>query len=598
MSINEKEIYVNIYHYITKELDAWYDDSIFTKNSIKELGKLYYNRILQKVENSNTDLLNKVIKDMIKESSQNDYYTSLCKILYFKNLPKTVLNDVERKYNEIFIDKYNAVMHSYQIELSKINTNLLEIKSDIDKIKNTPPTYSFMRDISTDEKKIYELNSKCNWLRSRKEMLKFITNYVTSQLSEFCDIQNPHSIEKAKKRETIKLCKEISYNVDSLFSPYLEYINILEDDLNRPYALFYKVKIFIILEDAKKQLWHSKYRKSQSELINQYKEYTKKIPKIDDLHSYKTNNITLYNNALEELISNYDILKSLQDMLTSSICLRSRKNILLKALELYKLGEFEVFNNIIPIQIEGMFEDYLLDSTIFIRFSKMDIYLNAVLKDKIRHLQEIKDNIIYPEVVEYFMYYFNNMIRNKVAHGKYKGNQNQKIIDEIFSKELLLDLGILIYMLSRKSETEKMYRFIHSYKKYYENLDNHQLFNSLFNDITGRKIIAEYDSIENFRPLQITYWLINPYYEKIYENINSKDELLQLRNKFLSKEFWKYVLEELNLFLEEDSGYLLKINEEFISIVNGLFKCSISSDVKQILGKVHATLSKIKDTHH
>ena len=138
MSINEKEIYVNIYHYITKELDAWYDDSIFTKNSIKELGKLYYNRILQKVENSNTDLLNKVIKDMIKESSQNDYYTSLCKILYFKNLPKTVLNDVERKYNEIFIDKYNAVMHSYQIELSKINTNLLEIKSDIDKIKNTP----------------------------------------------------------------------------------------------------------------------------------------------------------------------------------------------------------------------------------------------------------------------------------------------------------------------------------------------------------------------------------------------------------------------------------------------------------------------------
>ena len=110
-------------------------------------------------------------------------------------------------------------------------------------------------------------------------MLKFITNYVTSQLSEFCDIQNPHSIEKAKKCETIKLCKEISYNIDSLFSPYLEYINILEDDLNRPYALFYKVKIFIILEDANKQLWHSQYKKSQSELINQYKEYTKKYLK-------------------------------------------------------------------------------------------------------------------------------------------------------------------------------------------------------------------------------------------------------------------------------------------------------------------------------
>lgn len=33
---------------------------------------------------------------------------------------------------------------------------------------------------------------------------------------------------------------------------------------------------------------------------------------------------------------------------------------------------------------------------------------------------------------------------------------------------------------------------------------------------------------------------------------------------------------------------------EFLSVVNGLFRCNTTADVKQILGKVHAALLKIK----
>ena len=36
------------------------------------------------------------------------------------------------------------------------------------------------------------------------------------------------------------------------------------------------------------------------------------------------------------------------------------------------------------------------------------------------------------------MYYFNNMIRNKIAHGRYKGNPDEQIQDEIFAKEDLI----------------------------------------------------------------------------------------------------------------------------------------------------------------
>ena len=282
--------------------------------------------------------------------------------------------------------------------------------------------------------------------------------------------------------------------------------------------------------------------------------------------------------------------------LESSVCLRERKNVLLKAVELYKQGEYEIFNNILPVQIEGMFADYLYDTTTFLRFTKMDIYSNAVLKDKIRYLQEIKSDI-YPEAVGYFMYYFNNMIRNKIAHGRYKGNLEEQIQDEIFSKELILDMGMLVHMLSRKSETEKMYRFVHGYKKYYERVihstEEHQCFGALFNDMIGKKIITDYDTMERYRPIQVAYWLVNPYYEKIYGQVDDKKDLLELRNEFLSKEFWEYVLGRLNNVIDQGYDYL-RINMEFLSVVKGLFKCNITSDVKQVLGKVNAALLKIK----
>ena len=61
---------------------------------------------------------------------------------------------------------------------------------------------------------------------------------------------------------------------------------------------------------------------------------------------------------LDKLICDYKLLEELKDMLQSSVCLRGRKNILLKSVELYERGEYEVLNNILPIQIEGVFADY------------------------------------------------------------------------------------------------------------------------------------------------------------------------------------------------------------------------------------------------
>ena len=95
----------------------------------------------------------------------------------------------------------------------------------------------------TDEQKLYELCLKCNSLRTRKEMLMFSMDYVTSQLSDFCDMKDIQSVEMAKQQETLKLSKNDTYDAKFLFSSYRDYVDIAEDRLNRPYALFFKVKI-------------------------------------------------------------------------------------------------------------------------------------------------------------------------------------------------------------------------------------------------------------------------------------------------------------------------------------------------------------------
>lgn len=590
-----------IFHYITKELDVWIDSQIFTKTAFSELGELYYTHILNNVENADMTLLNAVIRRIkprdIECNTQEDYYVAPCKILHFNTLPYMELVDVEREYNEIFVQKFDIVMRKYQAEINRIDAELTQTKQSIDTIKRAKPSYSFMRDISTEEQNLYELSLKCNSLRTRKEMLIFVKDYVSSKLSEFCNLQDVQCVENAKKNEALKLSKQDSYGADISFSSYRDYVDIAEDDIDRPYALFYKVKMYVILENARKKYQYSCYTKSDDEALEDYKDYVQQIPQIDDLHSYKNTNPASYNAALEKLILNYKLLDDLKDKLVSSVCLRERKSVLLKAVELYEQGEYETFNNILPIQIEGMFADYLQDTTIFLRFSKMELYLNAVLKEKIQHLQEVKSDI-YPEAVEYFMYYFNNMIRNKIAHGRYKGNQNEKIQDEIFANELILDMGMLVHMLSRKSETEKMYRFVHGYKKHYEQVirssEEHQCFGALFNDMIGEKTIADYDTIERYRPIQVAYWLVNPYYEKIYGQVDDKKDLLDLRNEFLSKEFWDYVLQRLNCVISQGYDYL-GINMEFLSVVKGLFSCDISTEVKQVLQKVNAALSRIRD---
>ena len=134
--------------------------------------------------------------------------------------------------------------------------------------------------------------------------------------------------------------------------------------------------------------------------------------------------------------------------------------------------------------------------------------------------------------------------------------------------------------------------YIEHYKKVIKT-EEHPHFGALFNDLNGNKTIFALGQIEKYRPLQVVYWILNPTYQKIYETVENNEDLLRLRNDLLSKEFWEYVLTSLRNVVNLGYDYL-NIDQEFDSIVRGIFTCGVSSDVKEMLGKVNAELTKIR----
>lgn len=596
MNETEKSICDNICLIIQDGLRSVCDPIIFSKTTFIELGEFYYNFIISNVEGANIELINAVVSTMYLPSScdnQNKYYEKLCRILGFQQLPGDIIFNVRDEFNQL-INKHNKVKQKYEQEINRLRYELSQIKSKSDSIKNKEVSYSILRDISEDEEQLYALCSQCNSLRTRKEMLEYAFDYTETVLKGLCNLNDISDIDFAIRKVAMLISQENNEAIrKNYFNIYRNCLELFEDDIDREYMIFFKVKIYTAIEIANRQYHSLSLQYTDEEAVEFYKNYISKIPKIDDLQLWRTSDLVQYSESLSGLIKDYGLIDYVEELINDSVCLRQRNEILLKSVELFKRKEYQVFNNLISIQIEGMFADYLRDTTTFLRFTHMQIYEYNVLKEKIRLLRE-NNSDMYPETTEYFMFYFNNMIRNKVAHGRYYGNKT-KISDEIFSKELFLDLCLLVHMLVRTSETERMYRFIHKYQEYYQKLINeteHPSFGALFNDMIGQKIIFEYDGMRSYRPIQVAYWIVNPYYEKIYEQINDKSNLLSLRDEFLSTEFWEYVYERLTEV--EKIGYdYLNINSEFPSVIKSLFRCNITDKTKQVLGKVNALTTKI-----
>lgn len=132
------------------------------------------------------------------------------------------------------------------------------------------------------------------------------------------------------------------------------------------------------------------------------------------------------------------------------------------------------------------------------------------------------------------------------------------------------------------------------YKEYYSRLsaDEEIIYRALYNDITGNKLISRYGIIESYRPIQVVYWLLNPYYENVYSQVEDVTKLQELRDIYTSKAYWEFVLEELKL-AKKEGWAIRKLGPDFQAIIKGMFNTGVDSDTKKVLASINAEIKSL-----
>ena len=593
----EKKVCEKIHYFILFELPDKIDKRIFEKSSILAVGQYLFDIVLCEVDDASEELINLVIERTGKKnaiySSQEDYYEQLCSFhMHFKKLPKSVYFEVIRKYVSIFRRKYPRLCSEIENQISKINDELDRVEDQVNSTIHSSNTSKLItKDIKSIESTLSSLYRECDELRAKKEMLNFLLGYLDECMAKFCDLTNTTEVREKLSRVAIMIATEMSLGIESEFQYFEEIICIAKEQAKDIFRNFYIVKLLKSHEEVRKKVhvmacWRDGI---PSEVLDEAERETDRIPRVDELICAKNTDKQEYKELLSSVIFLNGAIQGLRDQINNCVSIGKRKTILFKLIDLFEQGEFDLFNNTVPIQIEGLFGDFLKEGIVFYRFTNMQLHYHAVLREKINYIKGLGVDI-YPEAMMYFGFYFNNLIRNKIAHGTYSYENNEDA--EIFAIELLLDLECLVYMISRKSETEKMYRILHNYKSGYEQIfkNPNYHFGFLYNDLTGQRMHSTFDAVDQIRPIQFAYWLLNPYYEELFGRMGDVVELQELRTDILSNDFWMFVLDELDKAIAARIGKI-SIDREFCSIIKCLFQCDITKQTKATLGQINAKLS-------
>ena len=133
-----------------------------------------------------------------------------------------------------------------------------------------------------------------------------------------------------------------------------------------------------------------------------------------------------YKKSIKEIIKTKDIPRLINEEVSKNHILSYKKDSILKLLKEYNDNNYFVFNNLIPLFIEGIFNDICI--TLGIGQKELDC---SSLNDK---LDLILGKLDYFFLYEYFAFNF-PILRNKIAHGDLENTE-----DEYLANTLLLDL--------------------------------------------------------------------------------------------------------------------------------------------------------------
>lgn len=315
-----------------------------------------------------------IFKDEIEIQNGSDFYKYIAeKYLYLNKTPKDVLFEL-----------YNKASH----DLLEIKSTIKKSNIKIKEIENTKSEKGFL-----DGESRYKIKHIQYYIEKNKEaeqsILYFLAYDIYNTAYYDCRID----------------CKGLSYSYDKLERKSYSYLNLKN-----------KIFSYINIYD-----------------IDDFSDLNNKMLDLDDKEHTRIKNLIHDDKDMvleylkEHMIKNKLLTTILNDINKNHI-LHERKQILSTIINHFNNKDYISVNNMLPLQIEGLFHDYCL--LMDVKEKELDI---SALNAKLDRLKE-KDKNLNLVNYEYFSFKF-PIIRNKVAHGRYFDTK-----DEFQAIFLLFDL--------------------------------------------------------------------------------------------------------------------------------------------------------------
>ncbi len=408
--------------------------------------------------------------------------------------------------------------------------------------------------------KVFDFFTNISEVEKHEETLKI---WVLS------DVQNTKTGERSIDR---------GYEISEKFTQYYRIIKqfneLLDDDPWKTiHIIMYRVKALTFMNEIRDRHWKKSGLKIFDESSEEYKILNSEIDNhpLNFKEIMKVSDIMLYQDHLDMVID--EAITNINKNIHGSICIKKRKPILNKILQIFENEkDYDLVVNMIPIQVEGLFADYLDDSLLYeseLHMEKFQQIYKYVLNKKASLIDLNGLNLGF-DAIGYFKYYFNSVLRNTVAHGNYKllligDNRFQNLSEaqalKILAYEMILDLNFIIDVVAKSNEIDEALRYVQYTSESIQtekssliddpdvDTEDTQLlfmkYERLFLDLIGesRFNFGKYHDgiLITFEPLQVLYWIFNPQFEEVLK----KEIVVPIRETLLSEKFWKYVYDNI-----------------------------------------------------
>lgn len=619
-------------------LDRCADKKLFQYEDFVNIGKFLFTKTLGAVKDANSDTVKIAIKllrqfpfnSRQQPSTDEEYYEEICFYLGMKKIPKEIYSQAKELYQDIFRtrylalkDKIDKLVNETKMEQEKLSN---ELESSIAQFNNINSIFKDVEACKSQLVRNYFRRKELNALYKEdvqgvsSGLLPYYLKESECFFNRFCgSADNSEQVDEKLRELSVRRAFSDTSEIENYFSPYRKaikqlYLLLEENPLPTLYNIFYNVKFIPFYEKIQ-----GRYRKmggmwnveEQDRLIQEMNAELENHPLFPrSLMDCAGRGIEEYHSVLEKF--SQEIVLSIREALSNSICLERRKPLIEHCLRLVENKEDELTINLLPVQIEGLFADLLEYTTIFDYIGNIKLYetiLNLELTEKIDFGISKDINITF-NAVAYFKYYFNSIVRNTVAHGNYTmlveskgiheghcyGTEDGDLIKRILTLELLLDLNYLTHTICEINEIDTAIRYINYSAEPYMSLEDDRvtLYKCLFDDLNGtrnRFNISGYKSgiFVTYDPIQILHWIFNPYYEK-YMDAGS---LKLVREGVCSPKFWKYVESQLETSWNKRSEK--KLFQQVVRKMIGIAKFDEQTNAETIdlLKKINNKLNDI-----